>query len=97
MSSKEALGILKNWSTARTCISLKSIVATPNIRWSATLVTIESVDASDLIVAAVDTGEKRNISLHNAKFDRITGNMGIVVTLENRDQFSLEVEPPNPD
>lgn len=94
MSSKEALGILKNWRTARTCVSLKSIVATPNIRWSATRVTIESVDASTVIVAAVNTGERRSIPLHNAKFDKIPGDLGIVVALADGSEFSLEVETP---
>ena len=94
MSSKEALGILKNWSTARTCVSLKTMVASPRIRWDTKPITIESVDASSMKLATVDTREEKTVLLRNAEFSKISGNLGLLVRLESGDQFSLEVEPP---
>lgn len=92
MSSEDAFGMLKNWSTAQICVSLKTIVESPQIRWDTKHFRIENIDQAAFTLAAVDSLERRIISLADTELTSLKGVRAITVKLKDGDHFVLEDE-----
>jgi hypothetical protein len=94
MSSEEALGILKNWSTARTSVLLNSIIGDGGrIRWLNRPITVVRVEGTTVTLRDRNSGEEDTLLLADAKFGQISSVEGFTVKTEDGDQFSLEAEP----
>jgi len=97
ISSTDALGILKNWHMAATPLALNSIQTSPVIHWAKTRVIIVRVDASEMKLRELESGETGIAPIERAEFSGIPGGdgegiSGLILKLIDRSQFTLANE-----
>jgi hypothetical protein len=72
MSSSDGLEILKNWHKTQTTVLVLSFNLKSGISLFEERVTIESVDSSEIVLTAVESGDRETLDIKGATFSATT-------------------------